>query len=110
MTEVLERPQTFRTIEPVTQTVKQMKILANYDLIEGDMLEVVSCNGELCLEPVAIYSDAAVARLDAIEKEAMEQYARGELKVYSSVDEMFAELGIDLSDIDLDDDEDEYNV
>jgi hypothetical protein len=107
MTEVLERPQTFRTIEPVTQTVKQMKILANYDLIEGDMLEVVSCNGELCLEPVAIYSDATNERLEREIEEANAQHERGELKAYSSVKEMFSDIGIDLGDDWL---EEEYDV
>ena len=74
-----------------SQITIPQKITKDLGFKEGDMFEVVIRDGGVFLCPVVVYPKAEMEKISKI----LEEHEGSESTGYSSVEEMFAELGID---------------
>lgn len=77
--------------------IKQMKLKTN------DQLQVEIINGKIVITPVEIVEkDFFETKLGKEIKEALEEYrvekAKGNIKTYSNVDDLFKDLGVDTNE------------
>ena len=66
---------------------------------EGDQLEVQEKDGGIFLCPVVVYPKNEVERIARLVKEAEIEYSNDDSRIYSDIDKMFTDMGIDLDEV-----------
>jgi antitoxin component of MazEF toxin-antitoxin module len=74
------------------QVTVPREVVLELGLNEGDKFEVTVKNGVIKMIPVAVYPKNYVERLEAQVREAQALIESGDLKSYSSADELIAAL------------------
>ena len=80
-----------------SQITLPSEIIRNLGIAEGDKFEAVERDGGVFLCPVVVYPKKKMAEIAKILKE----HKKNPSTVYDSVEEMFADLGIDLEGDDV---------
>jgi len=70
------------------------ELVHNLGIKQGDTFEVMEKDGGIFLCPVVVYPKKTLEKLAAI----IEEHEADGGMIYDSVDDMFADLGIDLGD------------
>ena len=73
------------------------EIIKKMGINEGDKLEVIERDGGVFLCPVVVYPEAELERIDKIIKD----HENNPTAAYSSVEDMFNGLGIEIEDGDV---------
>jgi antitoxin component of MazEF toxin-antitoxin module len=68
------------------------EIVVNMGLKDGDKFEVFEKDGLICFMPVVVYPKAYIEELEAIAAETKAEYERGEIKGFTNMDELIADL------------------
>ena len=68
------------------------EIIKSLGMHEGDKFELIEREGGIFLCPVAVYPQKKLDRIASLIKEATDKPS----KIYDSVDEMFADMGINI--------------
>jgi AbrB family looped-hinge helix DNA binding protein len=78
-----------------SQITVPREIVAKLGLSKGDKLEVFERDGTICLMPVVVYPKKYVEALEREASETADLVNKGELKVYSSAEELIESLHTD---------------
>jgi AbrB family looped-hinge helix DNA binding protein len=73
------------------------EVIKNLGMREGDKFELIERDGGIFLCPVAVYPQKKLEHIAKLIKEAEEKPS----KIYDTVDEMFADMGINIGDSDV---------
>lgn len=83
-------------LRPRAQITIPAEIVKRLNLREGDRFEVIEKDGGIFLCPVVVYPKDKMEKIANILKEAKEDKS---LREYSSVEEMFKDMGIDVDEM-----------
>jgi bifunctional DNA-binding transcriptional regulator/antitoxin component of YhaV-PrlF toxin-antitoxin module len=75
-----------------SQVTMPKEIVVNMGLKYGDKFEVFEKDGLICFMPVVVYPKSYVEELEAIAAETKAEYERGEIKGFTNMDELIADI------------------
>jgi AbrB family looped-hinge helix DNA binding protein len=84
-------------VKAKSQITLPNEITKKMGISEGDMFEVIERDGGVFLCPVVVYPRAKLEKISQIIKDQEKEPS----VVYSSVEDMFNDLGIDIGDDDV---------
>ncbi len=65
----------------------------------GDVFDVIEKDGGIFLCPVVVYPKDKMKKIARLLKKTDEDIKSGKSKVYSDIDTMFAEMGVNLNEV-----------
>ncbi|MDR0975217.1 MAG: AbrB/MazE/SpoVT family DNA-binding domain-containing protein [Ruminococcus sp.] len=75
-----------------SQVTMPKEIVVSLGLKDGDKFEVFEKDGMICFMPVAVYPKSYVEKLKTIADKAVGEFESGEIKGYTNMDELIADL------------------
>jgi bifunctional DNA-binding transcriptional regulator/antitoxin component of YhaV-PrlF toxin-antitoxin module len=75
-----------------SQVTMPKEIVSHFGLKDGDKFEVFEKNGLICFLPVVVYPRSYVKKLERIAAETKKEFESGEIKGYTNMDELIADL------------------
>ncbi len=73
------------------------EIIKDLGICTGDKFEIIEKDGGIFLLPVVVYPQETVDKINQILKDSEEELKNQ--KPYDSVEKMFSDMGIDISDV-----------
>ncbi len=74
-------------------------VIKRLGIKEGDLFDVVEKDGGIFLCPIIIYPKNEMLRIAKLLKTTEKELDAGDKKIYSDVDKMFEDMGIDIGEV-----------